>query len=36
VTVIADLSAGSVVVRDRYQNYDAEPFAPTVLRSSPS
>jgi hypothetical protein len=25
--VIADLSAGSVIVHDRYQNYDAEPFA---------
>jgi hypothetical protein len=25
--VIADLTAGSVIVHDRYQNYDAEPFA---------
>ena len=25
--VIADLAAGSVIVHDRYQNYDAEPFA---------
>jgi hypothetical protein len=25
--VIADLTAGSVIVHDRYQNYDSEPFA---------
>jgi transposase len=25
--VIAELSAGSVIVHDRYQNYDAAPFA---------
>lgn len=25
--VIAELTAGSVIVHDRYQNYDAEPFA---------